>query len=174
MKNLSGKTKFNTAYFFIAMMAVLLIQDIWQATSTTARIPYSDFQKHLKENNIKEVMIGEKNIRGTLLKPGDNKANFITNRVDSDLVEQLSKYDVKYTQMIENTFFRDLLSWILPVLIFFGLWVFLLKRMGKNMGGGFMSVGKSKAKIYVETDTKTTFKDVAGVDEAKQELKEII
>ncbi|TNE96786.1 MAG: ATP-dependent metallopeptidase FtsH/Yme1/Tma family protein [Deltaproteobacteria bacterium] len=174
MKNLSGKTKFNTAYFFIAMMAVLLIQDIWQATSTTARIPYSDFQKHLKENNIKEVMIGEKNIRGTLLKPGENKANFITNRVDSDLVEQLSKYDVKYTQMIENTFFRDLLSWILPVFIFFGLWVFLLKRMGKNMGGGFMSVGKSKAKIYVETDTKTTFKDVAGVDEAKQELKEII
>ncbi len=174
MNNLSGKTKFNTAYFFLALMAVLLIQDIWKATSTTARIPYSEFQQQLENDNVKEVVIGEKNIRGTFIKPGKNKEHFITNRVDADLAKQLSKYDVKYTQQIENTFFRDLLSWILPVFIFFGLWVFLLKRMGKNMGGGFMSVGKSKAKIYVETDTKTTFKDVAGVDEAKGELQEII
>lgn len=174
MNNLSGKTKFNTAYFFIALMAVLLIQDLWNATRSTARIPYSEFQKQLEQNNVAEVYIGEKNIRGSLIKPGDKKKNFITNRVDANLAKELGKYNVKFTQTIENTFFRDLLSWILPVFLFFGLWVFLLKRMGKNMGGGFMSVGKSKAKIYVETDTKTTFTDVAGVDEAKEELKEII
>jgi len=174
MNNLSGKTKFNTAYFFIALMAILLIQDIWKATSTTERIPYSEFQQQLKNNNVSEIVIGEKNIRGSLIKPEGKKKNFITNRVDTSLAKELSTYNVKYTQMIENTFFKDLLSWILPVFLFFGLWVFLLKRMGKNMGGGFMSVGKSKAKIYVETDTKTTFTDVAGVDEAKEELKEII
>lgn len=174
MNNLSGKTKFNTVYFFIALMAVLLIQDLWNATRSTARIPYSEFQKQLEQNNVAEVYIGEKNIRGSLIKPGDKKKNFITNRVDANLAKELGKYNVKFTQTIENTFFRDLLSWILPVFLFFGLWVFLLKRMGKNMGGGFMSVGKSKAKIYVETDTKTTFTDVAGVDEAKEELKEII
>ncbi|MCO4795593.1 MAG: ATP-dependent metallopeptidase FtsH/Yme1/Tma family protein, partial [Bacteriovoracaceae bacterium] len=157
------------------MLAVLLIQDVWKASLSTQKIPYSEFQDLLKQKNVQEIVISDKNIRGTLISPGEGqKKHFITNRVATDLAQDLSKHNVKYTQVIENTFFRDLLSWILPVVLFFGLWVFLLKKMGKNMGGGFMSVGKSKAKIYVETDTKVTFKDVAGVDEAKEELKEII
>jgi cell division protease FtsH len=83
---------------------------------------------------------------------------------------------VKYSRVIENNLFKDILSWILPVFVFFGLWLLLMKRMGGKggMGGGFMSVGQSKAKIYVEKDTKVTFKDVAGVEEAKEELKEVV
>jgi len=84
---------------------------------------------------------------------------------------------VKFRGVVENTFFRDLLSWIVPALVFFALWAFLIRRMAERqggLGGGFMSLGKSKAKVYVETDTRTTFADVAGVDEAKGELEEVV
>jgi len=87
----------------------------------------------------------------------------------------LSKYGVRYTGVIENTFFRDLLSWVLPVLLFFGIWMFLFRNIAEKQGmGGLMSIGKSKAKVYMESDTKVTFADVAGVDEAKAELQEIV
>ena len=78
------------------------------------------------------------------------------------------------TGQIESTFLRDLLSWVVPVALFVGVWMYLLRRVGGGLGGGLMQIGKSKAKIYVETDTGVTFDDVAGVDEAKDELKEIV
>src|SRR6185437_2585403 len=86
------------------------------------------------------------------------------------------KYNVKFAGAIESTFLRDLLSWIIPVALFFGVWWFMYRRFAnqQGFGGGLMSVGRSKAKVYVETDTKVTFADVAGVDEAKAELQEIV
>ena len=98
----------------------------------------------------------------------------MTTRVDPSFADELSQYKVKFNGQIESTFLSDLLSWLLPVALFLGLWIFLLRRVGKQMGGGLMQIGKSKAKIYVETDTKTSFADVAGVDEAKEELQEIV
>ncbi len=92
------------------------------------------------------------------------------------LAERLSRFDVKYTRVQESTFLRDLLSWVLPALVFFGIWFLLARRMqqGGGLGGGFMSIGKSRAKIYVENKTGVTFSDVAGVDEAKAELQEVV
>ena len=87
----------------------------------------------------------------------------------------MAKYNVKFAGTIESTFLRDLLSWIVPIGLFFGIWYFMYRRFANQAGfGGLMSVGRSKAKVYVETDTKTTFDDVAGVDEAKAELQEIV
>ena len=89
-------------------------------------------------------------------------------RVEPELAARLEKFDVPYTRVVESTLLRDLLSWIVPVLVFFGLWYFVIRRFADKQGmGGFMSIGKSRAKVYVETDTGVTFADVAGVDEAK-------
>ena len=101
-------------------------------------------------------------------------------RVEPDLAEDLAKYGVKYTGTVESNLISTILSWIVPILIFFGLYMFVMRRLferggfGGGGGGGFMSVGQSKAKVYMETDIKVTFDDVAGVDEAKLELQEIV
>ena len=96
--------------------------------------------------------------------------------MDPAFAQELEKYGVQFRGGTDENFLTTLLSWVLPALIFFGLWIFLLRRMSMGgMGaGGLMSIGKSKAKIYVEKDTKTTLADVAGVDEAKTEVQEII
>src|SRR5262249_58720319 len=91
----------------------------------------------------------------------------------SQVADELQKYGVTYTGEVESTIVTDILSWVLPVVIFFGLWTLIARRMG-GLGGGLMSIGKSKAKIYVESDTGVRFDDVAGVDEAKDELREVV
>jgi len=98
------------------------------------------------------------------------------NLVPPDLAERLSEVRRQVHRVYESTFLRDLLSWILPALIFFGVWYLLARRMASSqgLGGGFMSIGKSRAKIYVENKTGVTFADVAGVDEAKAELQEVV
>ncbi|HEV2334187.1 MAG TPA: ATP-dependent zinc metalloprotease FtsH, partial [Stellaceae bacterium] len=105
----------------------------------------------------------------------DGRTEFITTRVDPEMAQQLTKYNVTFAGAIESTFLRDLLSWVIPIALFAGVWMFMYRRFASQQGfGGLMSVGRSKAKVYVETDTKTTFADVAGVDEAKAELEEIV
>jgi cell division protease FtsH len=105
----------------------------------------------------------------------NGKKPFVTTRVDPDLAADLQKAGVTYSGQVESTFFMDLLSWVIPALVFFGLWTFLVRRMaGGGLGGGLTSIGKSKAKVYVESDTGVRFDDVAGVDEAKEELQEIV
>ena len=96
--------------------------------------------------------------------------------MDPRLAEHLSQYNVPYTQVYESKFLATLLSWIVPALVFFGIWFLIMKKMGdkQGLGGGFMNIGKSKAKVYVEHQTGVTFADVAGVDESKAELQEIV
>jgi cell division protease FtsH len=170
------KTQFNAWYFLVAALLLLTFQSWWSETRTTAPIPYSEFEKDLEQGLIEDIVIRDQYITGTYKQPRENgKKQFVTNRVPADLAERLKKYDVRYTAAVESTWLRDLLSWVLPVLLFFGLWMFLFRRIADKQGlGGFMSVGQSKAKVYVEQDTKTTFADVAGVDEAKAELQEIV
>ena len=98
---------------------------------------------------------------------------FVTTRVTPDLATVLDKHHVTYSGEIPSTWLTDILSWVLPAVIFFGLWMFVIRRFGQG-AGGLMAIGKSRAKIYVEKDTKVTFADVAGVEEAKQELKEVV
>jgi cell division protease FtsH len=168
------RTRFHVAYVAFALVAMLLIQEAWQRAQTVEVVPYSEFERLLKEDKISEVTVSDRHITGKLKGSDSRKTVAVANLVEPDLAERLSRFGVKYTRVYESTFFRDLLSWILPAAIFFGIWFFLARRMSQGMGGGFMSIGKSRAKIYVENKTGVTFTDVAGVDEAKAELQEVV
>jgi cell division protease FtsH len=170
-------TRFNTVYIAIAILGVFLLHDQWVNYQPVSLLAYSEFQKLVSEDKVKEVVITGGELRGELKNPeAPNKKYFRTTRVDSSLASELQKYNVKFSGQVESKFLATLLSWILPVLIFFGIWMIIMRRFAGKMGagGGLMSIGKSKAKVYVETDTKTTFADVAGVEEAKAELKETV
>ena len=171
------QTQFNLWYLVVAILAILWIREAWVNMTQVEPIPYSEFQRHLKEGRIKEISISSNLVQGTYKEAlPDGRVRFVTTRVDPDLARDLAQYDVKFTGVVESTFLRDILSWVVPALVFFGVWMYLGKRMAEQggLGGGFLSIGKSKAKVYVETDTKVTFADVAGVDEAKAELQEIV
>ncbi|MEM8702387.1 MAG: ATP-dependent zinc metalloprotease FtsH [Pseudomonadota bacterium] len=170
------KHQINLWYAFIAMMLVLMFQSWWTTYKTVEAIPYSQFETYLKDKKIEEISIRENTIEGKFKEPlKDGKQYFVTTRVDIPLAEELTKYDVKFTGVVQSTFVRDILSWVLPVLLFFGLWMFFIRRIAEKQGiGGMMTVGKSKAKVYVETDVDVRFDNVAGVDEAKRELKEVV
>jgi cell division protease FtsH len=171
------KTQFNIWYFVIATIAVLYMAEAWKQYRQVEPIPYSEFQNLLKAGKVKEIAILDNYIQGTLQSPGpDGRDKFITTRVETDLARDLAQYNVKFTGVVQSTWLKDLLGWVIPALVFFGLWMYLMRRFAEKqgLGGGFMAIGKSKAKIYMESDTKVTFNDVAGVDEAKEELKEVV
>jgi cell division protease FtsH len=139
-------------------------------------VPYSQFLTLLKTGKISEVAVTANQIQGKMkvdgATAGETKA-FRTIRVDPELSTLLDTYKVSFKGEIESTFLRDLFSWIFPIILFVGIWYFFMKRMGSQQAG-FMTLGKNKAKIYVENELNVTFNDVAGVDEAKQELVEVI
>lgn len=168
--------KFNFWYVIAAMLAILLLQYAWSGAQHVTTIPYSEFEALLKQGRISEVVIGSRSIQGTMRdSPDKAPQHVVATRVDPALAGRLEGYNVKYSAVIESTFWRDLLSWVLPVVFFFLVWRFLFRGIAEKSGmGGFMSIGKSKAKVYVETDIKVTFADVAGVDEAKAELQEVV
>ncbi len=169
------KHGWNTGYWVMALLLLLLLQNIWQAAGKVETVPYSDFEQALADDRIAEVVVSGQTVTGRLRTPDGSKTTLVAVRVAPDLAQRLDRYKVPYSQVVENTFLRDLLSWVLPVLLFFGLWFFLFRRFADKQGmGGFMSIGKSRAKVYVQTDTGVSFADVAGVDEAKQELAEVI
>jgi cell division protease FtsH len=168
--------RFNLGYLLFAFLGLMLIQYVYTTTQQVATIPYSQFEQLLRDGKVAELGISDRFIRGKLKEPLEGKSIFVTTRVDPEFAQQLEKYNVRYTGQVESTFLRDLLSWVIPVLLFVGVWAYLGRRMAQGLGGpgGLMAIGKSKAKIYVETDTGVTFQDVAGVDEAKDELREIV
>src|SRR5689334_15405729 len=171
------ETQYHAWYWIAAMAVLLIIQAVFASYTQVRTIPYSEFQDDLKAGKIAEVRVSGNYIQGKFKEPDkQGYSDFITTRVDAATAEELSKYNVKFAGAIESTFLRDLLSWIIPVALFFGVWWFMYRRFAsqQGFGGGLMSVGRSKAKVYVETDTKVTFADVAGVDEAKAELQEIV
>jgi cell division protease FtsH len=169
------KIQFNAWYFILAVFAILLIQNWWVESRKVEPIPYSQFEQLLKDGKIDEIAISKDHIEGKLKQPLDGRNFFVTTRVDPQFADELAKYNVKFRGEVQSTFLSDLLSWVLPTLFFLLIWMFFVRRMAEKQGfGGLMTVGKSKAKIYVEKDTKTSFDDVAGVDEAKDELKEIV
>jgi cell division protease FtsH len=175
---MNNKMRFNVGYAIAAIFAVFVIQYFISAASQIAIIPYSEYQQLLKQGKVATVGISDRTVQGTLKEPlSGGQKQFVTTRVDQETAQELEKYNVKFTGQIESTFLRDLLSWVMPVLLFFGLWWYIAKRAaegGGGFGGGLMAIGKSKAKIYVEADTGVNFSDVAGVDEAKDELREVV
>src|SRR5579883_1944344 len=174
MNKMSKQTRFHIGYWLAAILGLLVLQYFYVSAQKVASIPYSQFEQLLQEGKIAKVGVSNRFIRGTLKTPVDGKTEFATTRVDPQFASQLQKYHVTYTGEVESTFVQDLMSWVIPAVLFFGVWMFLSRRVTQGFGGGLMSIGKSKAKIYVESDTGVRFDDVAGVDEAKQELQEIV
>jgi cell division protease FtsH len=167
--------KFSLWYVILGIWVVLIVQNYIASMYAAQVIPYSQFLSLLKAGKVAEIAISANQIQGKMKVDGapNETQPFKTIRVDPDLSKMLEQYPVSFKGEIESTFLRDLFSWIFPLLLFVGVWYFLMKRMGGQQAG-FMTLGKNKAKIYVENELNVTFADVAGVDEAKQELVEVI
>ena len=161
-------------------LVVMSLVSMFSNVAGVEPIPYSQFQRYLSEGKIAKVTITGDTIRGELTeKLPSGQSAFSTVKVEGDLANELSKHGVEYSAMPTDTALGRLLSWVLPPLLFVGVWVFASRMMGGGglgggIGGGLLSIGRSKAKLIAETDVTVTFDDVAGVDEAKDELHEIV
>ncbi|HDR15730.1 MAG TPA: ATP-dependent metallopeptidase FtsH/Yme1/Tma family protein [Desulfobacteraceae bacterium] len=164
------KHKFSMWYVLLGIWVVLILQNALHTAFAIKTVPYSEFLRLLENGRIAEVAITADRIQGRMINGGEM---FRTVRVDPELSKLLEQYGITFKGEIESTFLRDLLSWVFPILLFIGVWYFLMKRMAGQQPG-FMTLGKNKAKIYVENELDVTFKDAAGVDEAKQELMEVV
>ena len=190
------KTQFSLAYLLIAVLVLSLVQS-WLLAPRTVEIPMSKFMTLLREDKVERLSITDREIRG-ILKPGALPApqpspgdkvrslvgadqqvtSFTTTRIpgidDSTLVKEFEQHKVEYSGRVESTFWRDFLfGWIVPLALMIGLWMFVMRRMGGGPTQA-LSFGRSKAKIYDRKELKTTFADVAGVEEAKAELMEVV
>jgi len=168
--------RINLIYTIVAILAILLFQSWWITRETVETIPFSEFEQFLKDGKIAAVNVREHYLDGKLAKPlPDGRQFFSTVLVAPDVWVMLDKYKVKVTGVVESHFIGNLLSWVVPALVFFGVWVLVIRRYAGQQGiGSLMAIGKSKAKIFVEKDTNVTFADVAGVDEARNELMETV
>ncbi|MFU2208120.1 ATP-dependent zinc metalloprotease FtsH [Solidesulfovibrio sp. C21] len=169
--------RFSFWYVLIAIWGVLLLNNFIVTNYGPKNLPYSEFLKKLQAGDITEVSITGDVIAGTMKVPDaetkePKDEEFVTRRVAQDLSNELAKYNVHFRAQPESTFLRDILSWVIPILIFFGIWYFLMQRL--NPGAGVMAFGKNKARVYAEKDIPTRFDDVAGCEEAKAELVEIV
>ena len=166
-------------WYGLAFIVVLGIAQMYYLTPTGRTIPYSEFKSLVKSDQVAEVAIGDQAIRGTLKgepaagDPKQSKQFTVTRVEDPKLTEELENHNVKYTGEIMNRWLPDLLGWVVPLLFLVGIWGFFFRRMS-GAEGGVMSFARSKAKIYADDEVKVRFSDVAGVEEAKDELKEIV
>jgi len=174
---LDKKAHINFWYVVFAILGVLLFQQWWNEQEKVEAVPYSEFLELLSADQLNEIEVSATEIRGRLRGRTINGAQVISAvRVDPEFARILADHDVEFSGTIESDAFSSYVALLLPILLFVGVWIFIIRNMAARQGGvgGLMSIGKSKAKVYVETDIKVTFDDVAGVDEAKEELKEIV
>ncbi len=166
------KTRFTIWYFVIAFLIILFIQQYIMPKKTEDVIPYSEFKQSIRADKIKELTITPESINGER-ETEKGLREFQTVRVeDPDLVKELEAHHVKYTGKVDSKWLTNIVSWIFPLILIIFFWRFLLGRIGAETS--VMSFGKSRAKIYAEKEKKITFADVAGIDEAKEELKEVV
>ncbi|MDY6989446.1 MAG: ATP-dependent zinc metalloprotease FtsH [Thermodesulfobacteriota bacterium] len=168
--------KFSVWYVLIAVWVVLILHNLIVQMFAIERIPYSEFVKALQEGRVTEVAVTQDRLQGKIKVPDNGQEvekTFTTVRVDSDLSELLEKYHVTFKGVIESNFLRNLASWIFPLLLFFGIWYFMMRRLSAQQGS-FLTLGKKKAKVYMEDEVGVTFDDAAGVDESKEELVEVV
>jgi len=166
--------KFSLWYVLLGVWLVLLLHNIIASALMVENIPYSEFVKLVKEGKVAEIAISENDIQGRMI-PSDGSSEkgalFRTVRVDPGISELLEENNVTYSGRIESNFLGTIMSWVIPIALFFGIWMFMMRRFQQQ--SGFMTIGKNKAKIYMEDDVSIRFKDAAGVDEARQELEEV-
>jgi cell division protease FtsH len=159
-------------YVLGAMLVLAVLQALFLAP-TGRSIPYSEFKQLLRTGQVAEVTVGDTTIRG-LLRRTEGTPTFTTSRIeDPRLIEELEAQNVRYTGDASTRWMGDILGWVVPMLLIIGFWMFFLRRMG-GAEGSVMSFAKSKAKIWADDDVKVSFADVAGVDEAEDELREIV
>jgi cell division protease FtsH len=165
----------SSLWYGLAFLLLLGLAQMYYLQPSGRSIPYSDFKAMVKNGEIAEITIGDQVIRGTLKEGNDKQGKqFTTTRVeDPKLTEELEAKGVKYTGEVVNRWLPDLLGWIIPLIFFIGIWGFFFRRMS-GAEGGVMSFARSRAKIYADDEVKVRFSDVAGVDEAEDELKEIV
>ncbi|MGR3311490.1 MAG: ATP-dependent zinc metalloprotease FtsH [Candidatus Brocadiales bacterium] len=169
------KAQFSITYIIIALLVLWALQSRLSPSLAITKIPYSEFKKMVRSEAFDEVIIGTTKVTGTISTDERGKPiKYEAQKVDDpNLVEELEKHNVKFLASADDTWLaRVFFIWILPFVIFFILWRFIAKRMGP--GTSLMSIGKSRAKVYIDKNIETSFDDVAGVDEAKEELQEII
>ena len=168
--------KFDFIYFIGVMFAVLFIRDLWVGQGHVKTIPYSNFRELLDKDEVTDLVVGRTKIVGTYRTPAEKGSpqHFSTIRVDPQIADELIRRKISFSGEPEPGVFENLLSWLLPTVGFVLLWMFLMRPMMSGQGGGLMAIGRSRAKVYAEQDVKVTFADVAGVDEAKQELAEVV
>jgi cell division protease FtsH len=167
------QTKFNIWYVIAAIWGVLLLQNIIFDQFRPVVIPYSEFIEAVLNDKVIEIAVGQDRISGKMRADDGTEQLFTTVRVDTDLSQKLSEHNVKFSGQVENTFIKAILSWLIPIGLFFGIWYFMMRRMQAGQAG-IMSFGKNKAKVVGEKDIETRFTDVAGADEAKEELQEVV
>jgi cell division protease FtsH len=171
------KTAISLGYALLVIVAMLMLRQWWSQTQSVEALPYSTFEQYLKEGRIANVIIGERVITGHLKTPDPGgRSVVISTLVEPALAERLSLFGVPYTRVLEPAWLRETLSWIVPTLIFFALWSYLGQRLSARLGGtgGLIGIGRNKARVYMERQTGVRFEDVAGVDEAKAELREVV
>ena len=167
--------QWNLWFFLVAFSLLLVFQNWWSARSAVEPIAYSEFMRLLKEDKLSELRIEQQQISGKLKEPINNRQLFSTIRVEPDLAEALAQSEVSFSGTREDGLLSNLLSWLLPFILIFAFWSFLFRGLAAKQGfGGMVNVGKSKAKVFVQRDTGVTFDDVAGIDEAKAELLEVV
>ena len=171
-KPILKKTHFTIWYFVIAFLIILLIQNYMMTRKTEDVIPYSEFKESLRTGKIKELTITPESINGERETEKGIRGFQAVRVEDPDLVKELESHHVQYKGKVDSKWLTNIVSWIIPLVFFFILWRILFSRIGPETS--VMSFGKSRAKIYAEKEKKITFADVAGIDEAKEELKEVV
>ncbi|MEK6706560.1 MAG: ATP-dependent zinc metalloprotease FtsH [Candidatus Poribacteria bacterium] len=177
-KNPADKPRFSLIYVLLALWLILSVIDFVSLKRNVESIPYSQFLFYIEKHAIEELVIGPENISGTLKEkdPDGKIKEFLTIRVDDPkLSQRLTDAEIRFSGQSESKLLKTFLTFILPLVVFVAIFWFMAGRMGQTArAGGFLPLGKSRAKIYVEKDLKIRFDDVAGVDEAKEELREIV
>ena len=174
MQNMNDKTQFLLGYVLIAIIGIVMLNHVIVSQYAPTELAYSEFLEALEEGRVIEVSVTGDQIDGRMQDPEDTDQTiqFSTLRVEPELSEKLARHGVSFLGRPESTFLRDLMAWVIPLMLFLGVWVLIMRKM--SAGAGFMNIGQSKAKVYLEKEITVTFDDVAGVDEAKQELGEVI
>ena len=168
--------KFSIWYVLIAVWIVLILHNLIVQMFAVERLPYSEFVKALQEGKVLEVAVTQDRIQGKRkIIQGNQEVErvFSTVRVDKDLSELLENYNVTFKGVIESNFLKTLASWIFPIFLFVGIWYLMMRRFAAQQGS-FLTLGRKKARVYMEDEVGVSFDDAAGVDEAIEELAEVI
>jgi cell division protease FtsH len=172
---MESRHRFTITYLILALLVLFGVQSMIGAREV-AELSYSEFRQLALQKKVKDLIVFSDEVHGTFVEPRKGKAHFVARRVDEALSKELDQTGIRYTRGKESEILPAILGWVLPMVLLIGVWVFVMRRMAQQggPGGGLMTIGKSKAKVYMEKETGVTFADVAGVDEAKAELQEIV